>query len=242
MTALGIVVIILIWKVTSLLVDSENLIPSPEGTFVEFFRVMMTERAFTSVWNTVFRGLTGFGLALLLALVSGFFAGLSERFNAFLRPMVVVFRATPVVAFILLLLIWFHPDLVPIIIAFLTTYPILFTNITQGIKNVDISLQEMAQVYRLTSLQKIYALYLPSIYAFLFSGVATAMGFGWRAIVVGEVLSQPQHGIGSRMREAYAYFNVREVIIWAIAAVLISYFFDFTMRKIEKKVVKWRTV
>jgi len=66
------------------------------------------------------------------------------------------------------------------------------------------------------------------------------MGFGWRAIIIGEVLSQPQFGIGTAMQTAQTYLLVKEVIAWTIIAIIISYFFEMLLRRVERKIVVWR--
>jgi NitT/TauT family transport system permease protein len=194
----------------------------------------------TELFSTLLRGLAGFFIAFLLALILGILAAWKAGIFSFFKPLLIVIRSTPVVAFILLLLIWFETNHVPVIIAFITMFPIIYTNITKGLHEVDASLKEMIQVYQLSKAQKFHSVYLPSISAFLFSGASTALGFGWRAIIIGEVLSQPVHGIGSRMREAYGYFEVKEVISWAILVVLLSFAFDMLLSGLEKFTVKWK--
>ena len=66
------------------------------------------------------------------------------------------------------------------------------------------------------------------------------MGFGWRAVIIGEVLSQPKFGIGTLMQTAQTYLIVNEVIAWTIIAVIISYFFELIIRRIEKLIVIWK--
>jgi len=238
---IGIVAFIFIWTIVSWRLSPNNLVPSPEDTLKTFTAILFSENSMIDLYRTLLRGLTGFSMAFILAFILGLIAGSRAAFHSFFHPFLVVFRSTPVVAFILLLLIWFETDMVPVIIAFITMFPIIYTNITKGMQEVDPSLKEMIQVYQLSRAQRLRAVYLPSISAFLFSGAATAMGFGWRAIIIGEVLSQPVYGIGARMREAYAYFEVKEVISWTILAVILSFIFEIAFSEIEKYTVKWKS-
>ena len=66
------------------------------------------------------------------------------------------------------------------------------------------------------------------------------MGIGWRAIIIGEVLSQPKYGIGTYMQSAQTFLNVEAVIAWTVIAVLISYGFEKIIRLAEHKIVSWR--
>ena len=170
----------------------------------------------------------------------GIFAGINKYFEAFLNPILVTIRSTPVISLILLALIWFKVDYVAIFIAFLTMFPFICTNVIDGIKNVDSDLIEMSRVYKISQSKIIKEVYLPAISPFIFSGASSAMGFGWRAIIIGEVLSQPQFGIGTFMQTAQTYLIVSEVIAWTIIAVTISYLFELIIRKIEHLILVWR--
>jgi NitT/TauT family transport system permease protein len=75
---------------------------------------------------------------------------------------------------------------------------------------------------------------------FLTGGISNALGFGWRAVIIGEVLSQPRHGIGTQMQESQIFLLVSELIAWTLIAVLISYLFELAIRNTETKLVKWK--
>jgi len=129
--------------------------------------------------------------------------------------------------------------MVPIFIAFLTMFPFICTNVIDGIRNVDKELVQMAKTYRISHSRIVREVYLPAITPFVFSGASSAMGFGWRAIIIGEVLSQPQFGIGTFMQSAQTFLLVNEVIAWTVIAVIISYIFEVIIRKIEQHIVVW---
>ncbi len=98
----------------------------------------------------------------------------------------------------------------------------------------DIRLIEMAKVFGKSPLKRYFSIYLPSSKKMIFDGISTSMGFGWRAIIIGEALSQPLHGIGSAMKQAQVYFNVSELMAWTIVAIAISYFFEWIIKGIQK--------
>jgi NitT/TauT family transport system permease protein len=119
-------------------------------------------------------------------------------------------------------------------------FPVICLNIIEGIRNVDKELIEMGSTYRVRSFRILTDVYLPSIGPYLTSGISNALGFGWRAIIIGEVLSQPQFGIGTMMQRAQIFLLVNELIAWTVIAIIISYLFESTVRMIEKRVIKWR--
>ncbi|MBN1925366.1 MAG: ABC transporter permease subunit [Prolixibacteraceae bacterium] len=236
----SVIVMLAAWKLLALHFDSDFVVPHPEKTFVTVLK-LFTEKGFvTIVGTTIFRGVFGFVLSFILGMGFGILAGVSANFNAFLRPILVTVRSVPVIALILLALIWLSPGSVPVFIAMLTMFPFICTNVIDGINSVDSSLAEMAGFYKIGHKRIIREVYIPAIMPFIISGASSAMGIGWRAIIIGEVLSQPTYGIGTIMQAAQTFLNVDAVIAWTIIAVVISYVFEKLIRWSERKIVNWK--
>lgn len=237
-SVLAVSLLIVIWKVISLAASSEQLIPSPEKTLLAVLDVIGRPSFLPSILTTIGRGLLGFAISLVLALALGIPAGLNPVFHLFINPLLIIFRSTPVISIILLAIIWLGNEMVPVFIAILTMFPIICVNIISGIKNVDKDLIEMGKTYRISKQRITREIYLPSISPFLASGVSNALGFGWRAIIIGEVLAQPGFGIGTQMGDAQIFLQVNELIAWTLIAILVSSFFELLIRKLEKKLVR----
>jgi len=236
----SVAVMLVVWKILAIYFDSDFIVPPPEDTFLTVVK-LFGDRGFILVaGTTILRGIIGFIVSGILGMGVGILAGISPGFNAFINPMLVTIRSTPVIALILLALIWFSPDVVPVFIAMLTMFPFICTNVVDGIRSVDPGLIEMAWFYRVGRRRIISEVYIPAIMPFIISGASSAMGIGWRAIIIGEVLSQPQYGIGTRMQSAQTFLNVDAVIAWTLIAILISYGFEKLIRWGERKIVTWK--
>ncbi len=237
---ISIIILLIIWKIASVIYKSELILPSPEHTLVSTIKLFTAKSFLIVIGYTISRGLIGFAFSFILGVGLGVWAGTNSNFNSFLKPILVTIRSVPVISLILLALIWFQVGLVPVFIGFLTMFPFICTNVIDGIRNVDKDLIEMATIYKVDKSSIIKEVYLPAITPFIFSGASSAMGIGWRAIIIGEVLSQPQFGIGTFMQSAQTYLLVNEVIAWTIIAVIISYAFEVIIRKIEHGIVIWK--
>ena len=237
---ISIIVMLAIWEVAAIRINSEQIMPGPWATLSATLKLFAEKDFLLVVGNTLFRGLIGFAIALILGIGLGIWAGINEKFEAFLKPWIVVMRSIPVVAFILLALIWFKSGSVPVFIGILTMFPMICTNVIEGIRNVDGKLVEMAKFYQISDKRIIREVYVPAIAPFVVSGISSAFGIGWRAIVIGEVLSQPKFGIGSRMHAAQSFLNVDVLIAWTLIAILISFLFEKTIRWSEKNLIKWK--
>ncbi len=235
-----IILLVAAWELASRSFNSRQILPGPYDTVSALLRIAGGEGFITSIGVTLVRGLTGFALALIAALLVGIPSGMNRSAEAAFSPVLVTLRSTPVVAIILLAIIWFKVDKVPVFIGFLTMFPILAINISQGIRDTDPALIQMARLYRVSNRRILSDIYLPTVMPFLFSGLSTAAGFGWRSVIIGEVLSQPKYGIGSMMQDAQSYLLVSEVIAWTVIAVLVSGIFELAIRQVEKNSLKWK--
>ncbi|SRR5574344_332631 len=237
---ISVLVMLAVWKVLSLHFKSNFILPGPEDTLISTVNIICTAEFLKIIGATILRGLIGFVIAAILGVGLGILAGIYDSLAAWMKPIVVTFRATPVVAIILLALIWFTPNAVPIFIAFLTMFPLIYINVTDGFKSMDASLVEMAKFYGASGKKIVTEVYIPSIIPFIISGISSAVGIGWRAIIVGEVLAQPTYGIGTVMQSAQTFLNVDILIAWTLIAVVLSSGFEAIIRWGEKRIVTWK--
>lgn len=236
----GAILIFAGWELLARLIQSNNILPGPLFTIETLISLVVEPIFYKSLGITLLRGLTGFVIAMIVSVIIGIPSGLNPKVEAFFSPIVVSIRSTPVISIILLAIIWLRVENVPVFIGFLTMFPILTTNLSNGIKEVDRGLIEMAEVYGVRRLRIFMDIYIPSLSPYFFSGLFTAAGFGWRAVIIGEVLSQPRYGIGSMMQDAQAYLLVAELISWTLVAVLTGYIFERSIDLARRKLTAWK--
>lgn len=229
-TIYGILFLIVLWQGIAMLVGQPELFPSATDLAAGLFNLFKSGSFYTDLAFTVLRGLLGFILALILALAFAATALHHDFWKNFFHPLVVTIRSIPVISFVLIALLWISPPGLPVFIAFFTMFPILYQNILSGLEHTDIKLIEMSVVFRKTGLQRFKHIYLPAARALISSGISTAMGFGWRAVIIGEVLAGPVHGIGTSMKKAQVFIDMRELLAWTVIAVLVSLIFDFIIK------------
>jgi NitT/TauT family transport system permease protein len=180
-----------------------------------------TTRFLEALAATFLRGLAAFSLSAVIGGAMGLAAGFHPLFGAFLAPVLTVIRATPVLALILLALLWFPSGFVPIFAAFLMAFPVMATNAEEGAQAADPRLLEMATLFRVPRREIFRRLRLPSAASHLVAGARSALGLSWKVVVAGEVLSQPLRALGTGMQEARVLLETGSVFAWAAASVLL---------------------
>ncbi len=239
---ISVMVIILIWKIASLAYNNEALLPAPEIILINLLNIFQRPEFQKIVGLTILRGLIGFFLSLLCGIILGSFAGLYDKVEKSLYPLLVVFKSTPIMSIILLLLLWFGTEKTPVFSGFLVAFPIIYTNVMQGTKNVDTNLVEMSKVYGVSRFNIIKDIYFPSTAPFLFAGISTAFSIGWKVTVGAEVISQPKFSVGRKMWEAKLYIEIDTLLAWTVLAVLLSYIIEGLIKILERKVIRWKHV
>lgn len=234
---ISVCILLLFWQLTASYMNQPELIPSIPDLLKTLLQLFGSGTFYLHICATVFRGISGILLSLVIALFSAFLFARYELLYELFRPLLIIMRSVPVISFILLALIFLNPESIPLMIAFLTMFPLLTENLTKGILNLRPGLSLMADQFKINKRNKLMQVIYPQLSPFLFSGLASAVGFGWRAIIMGEVLSQCTLGIGGEMKRAQNFIAVPELIAWTIIAVLISFLFDKGICKMAS--VKW---
>lgn len=235
---ISILLLLFIWKAAALGVNSEIILPSPEATFKDLLNIVKSRDFFSTVFATIFRVALAFAFSCIIGIIYGIITGFSRLLNSLFKPILIVIMSAPIISFILLALIWFKADNVPIFAAFLITFPIIAINVREGIKNVDPKLIEMAKVYRVKQRRILTDIYFPSIASYLVAAISTAVGIGWKVVVTAEVLSQPQYAIGTRLQNSKIYLETSSVFAWTVVAVVLSFIFERIIRFWEKRIFK----
>lgn len=213
---------LLIWQILSLKIGQILLLPSPILVLSTLWGLVKTALFWKSVAVSLIRILLGVSLGILLGCI---FAFCTEKFillNRLFSPLLYIVRTVPVASFIILALVWIHVDFIPIFISFLMVFPLVWENIRTGIRAIDPSLIEMADIFRLSHSSCFFKIKLPSLFPYLISSSVTSLGFGWKAGIAAEVICRPLFSIGRQLQDAKTYLDTPEVFAWTLTVVILS--------------------
>ncbi|MDD4646218.1 MAG: hypothetical protein PHY99_09555, partial [Bacteroidales bacterium] len=105
-----IIFLIIGWEWLSRTFDSRQILPGPSDTISSLVSIIGKPDFLSSLGATLLRGCIGFLLAFMCAILIGIPAGINSGIDAAFKPILVTVRSTPVVAIILLALIWFKAE------------------------------------------------------------------------------------------------------------------------------------
>lgn len=225
-----------VWQVVSMWVDKEVLVASPMAVVKVFGELVMEKTFWFSILSSLLRIALGFGGAVLVgtlfAVITCTVTGVYHLFY----PLISVIKATPVASFIILALLWIKSTNVPVFISFLMVVPIIWSNVSTGIKATDTKLLEMAKVYNFGSIKTIRYIYVPQCIDYFYTACIMGIGFAWKAGIAAEVICTPKFSVGANLYNAKIYLETPQLFTWTIVVILMSIVFEKMFEKTMKTV------
>ena len=226
-----------IWQLAAFLVElhvegrgNELLLPYPLSVLRSLINLGSTPQFWATVCSSLIRILTGMAAGVLAGILLAVLTCASAWCERLLAPAVRVIRATPVTSFILLILLWTGRDIVPVIIAALMVLPVIWSNLSQGIRETDAKLLELAKAYRFSPLKTVKLIYLPTLRPYFAAAASNAMGLAWKSGVAAEVLCLPKQAIGSRIYHSKLYLEIPDLFAWTMVVIALSLVLEKCLR------------
>jgi len=219
---LSILIMCIIWHVTSISINEPFILPDPLTVFFDALLLFTDPLFFMEAWATCIRSLLAFVISVSLSLILGIPSGLDTRIEYALKPPLALIKATPVVSFILIALLWFGSSIVPIFVSVLMTLPIMTEAILKGMKQTNPQLLQMATSFRFSRYKTLIHIRIPSIIPFFLSGSGSALGLTWKVVVAGEILAMPRFGLGQAMQTAKIHLETTRVFSLTLLAIFLS--------------------
>ena len=141
-----------VWQLGAWLVElhvegrgNELLLPYPATVLLALFRLARSPEFWWTALASLARIAAGMAGGAVLGGLLAALTCTSPWCRRLFAPVIRIVRATPVVSFILLVLLWTGRDQVPAVIAGLMVLPVVWENLTQGIRATDGQLLELAR-------------------------------------------------------------------------------------------------
>ena len=211
-----------VWGLLAFWVDKELFLPSPLAVGKALVSLVPTGTFWNIVGLSLLRVIMGYLPGVLLGTVGGILTAKIKILDWLFSPLLTVVRATPVASFIMLTLLFLGRETVPPFIVFLMVLPIVWANVSEGLKTVDRGLKEVCDLYGLSFSRKMKILYMPHCMPYFSAGVMTSLGLAWKAGIAAEVLCTPKASIGKMVYDARVYLESAEVFAWTMVVVLLS--------------------
>ncbi|MCQ2454695.1 MAG: ABC transporter permease subunit [Clostridia bacterium] len=233
---LSVLFAVFLWQIASVLVGADFLLASPFAVIKKLCELAVERKFFSTVLFSFLRISGGFLAAFLLGILLAVAASKFKIIEYFLWPFVTVAKSVPVASFIILCLIWLDFNVLTVFIAFLIVFPVVYSNVFEGIKSADKMLCEMSDFYNVPFRRRLRFIYMPSIKPFLLSASKVGIGMAWKAGVAAEVIGIVGGSVGGRLYDAKIYLQNAELLAWTLLIILISALSEKVFLLLVKKI------
>ena len=227
---------ILVWQLASMWLKQEILLASPVSVIRRLGQLIVTADFWRSIGFSFGRIVLGFTLALVLGTL---LAALSYGVSAveiLMDPLITVIKATPVASFIILCLIWIPSRNLSVFISFLMVFPVVYTNLLEGLRQTDKQLLEMADSFGAGLGKKVEFVYLSQVMPYAATACKLGLGLCWKAGIAAEVIGIPTGSIGEKLYKSKVYLETPDLFAWTIVIIFVSMTFEkiflFFLKKI----------
>lgn len=179
--------------------------------------------------------LIGIGAGLAIGLV----AGRSETFGAFIELPLNALYATPSVALIPVIVVWFGfgPTAKTVVVMLFVLFPVLI-NTMRGVKEVDRGLIEVAQAFCSKESRMWIDLILPSALPYVVTGLRLAIGRALIGVIVAEFFTAFA-GLGNLIVTNANSFRTDRTFVPILLIALLGITLTALLEWAERRVVRW---
>lgn len=222
---------LLLWQLAAYRTGSALLLPSPAEAISRLWELAQSASFWRITAASLLRVFTGAALAIVAGTLLAAACAWLKVLHRLLSPVITIARATPVASFIILALLWIGDAALPSFISFLMVFPIVFTNVLEGISQVPKDLLEMAQLFRLSSVLKLKRIYLPSVAPYFTSAARSSLGLSWKAGISAEVLAFSPDSIGRMISQSKNYLETVDLFAWTAVIIILSIGIEFLFNR-----------
>lgn len=220
------------WYLAARMTDNPLLLPGPVQVLRCLGGLMLTKIFWQTVAVSIGRILLGVTLAVGIGCVLAVATTSSRLLEKLIAPALTAMQATPVASFTILVLIWVDRNYVPVLICGMMVLPVVWNSVSTGIRMTDRQLLEMAKVYRLSQLQTLRRIWMPSVMPFFRTACSSALGLGWKAGIAAEVLTVPKYSIGRMIADSKLYVLTEELFASTLVVIVLSLLLQRLMQRL----------
>ncbi|MBW4552951.1 MAG: nitrate ABC transporter permease [Aphanocapsa sp. GSE-SYN-MK-11-07L] len=202
--------VLLIWQLLCL--SPESLMPGPIQVVQQtwnyiinpFFDNGGTDKGLGwQILISLQRVAVGYGIAAVVGIAAGVVIGMSTFMRRGFDPLIQILRTVPPLAWLPISLGAFQDNNpAAIFVIFITAVWPIVINTAMGVQQIPKDYNNVAKVLRLSKLEYVLNILVPSTVPYVFSGLRIGIGLAWLAIVAAEMLKS-DGGIGFFIWDAY---------------------------------------
>lgn len=194
-------------------------------------------------WASLFRVLCGGSVAFFIGIIFGLirfsFPAVLKR-NFFFNFLIDAPKFPPPIAWIPFVILFMGiAEISSWTIVFVGVFPAVATNTYEALSTVKPEILKVARSMELNFSQMLFRIYFPAILPQIFTGLRVGLNMGWMSIIAAEMISGSS-GLGYSIQLNRINLRFDLMVTDMILISIIGFFINWTMTKLERRVVKWQ--
>ena len=231
-------VIVVLWAAAARAVDSEYIFPTVGETFTALLDLFKSTEFYRAFSGTLLRTFIAFLTSYVLAFFAALCSYKSDKARRFLSPLIVIIRALPTIAIVLLLIVWTNSRIAPVIVTMLVIFPTLYNNLYAAFCGIDKELNEMCKVFGVKNAERLKKVVFPQVAPELISAAGAGLTLNLKLMVAAEVLAQTARSMGYLLNTSKIYFEIPTMLALVIITVITGLIIELAFGLWSKKAVK----
>jgi ABC-type nitrate/sulfonate/bicarbonate transport system permease component len=237
-TALGILGGLLIWEVAGQSLPNTLLAPFSD-VVDQWFILARDGTLFDATLSSLKHMVAGFILAVVIGIPLGFAMGRIRPLYWALDPPLSAIYATPVVALIPLIVVWFGLGFkAKAFIVFLMAFIELVVNVYQGVFEIPDGYLETAQSFGASRFETYTQVLIPAAAPFITAGLRLSIGRAVRGMITAEIFLAAS-GLGELLMSAGLGFDISIQLAIIITVTAIGIFAQSMVKYADNNLVHW---
>ena len=182
----------------------------------------------------------GLSAATVTGVVLGVLIGWYRRLRMIFDPFLNALYATPRLAMIPLIIIWFGIDWKSkVFIVFMASFFPILVNTVAGVRSLDADLLRAARAFCASDWQIFKTIALPGSVPFILTGIRQGVAMGLVGVVIGEMFGGSE-GVGFLVAYGGQTFQTDTVFVGVLLIALSGMLLTFLTERLERRFSRWR--
>ena len=229
-----------VWWIGSVALP-RDIVPAPGEVLGAMAKLLVSGDALVHLRATLWRILLGFTVSAVLGIVVGLLMGLGRGVAQYLEVWITFVITIPSLCWAIIALAWFglrNTAAVFTIVAI--TFPLIAVNFWSGVRQVDMSLVEMARAFRARRRLIVRRVVVPQLVPYAIAATRYGVPMAWKMAIIAEMLGL-SNGVGYMLMYWFHVLNMVQVFAWMLLFTSVMLVVEYVVIKpLERASLRWR--
>ncbi len=229
-----------VWWLGAVLLPPD-IVPAPKDVALTMGNLVMSGDALFHLRMTLSRILMGFALSAVLGLAVGLVMGAGRSVSQFVELWITVIITIPSLCWAIISLAWFGLHTSAAIFTIVAiTFPPMAVNFWTGVKDVDVSLIEMARTFRASRRLIVRRVVIPQLVPYAIAATRYGLPLAWKMAIITEMMGL-SNGVGYQLVYWFHVLDMTRVFAWMLLFTAVMLVVEYAVIKpLERRFLAWK--